>query len=568
MKKLVCVLILLAFGFLTGYLYGPLKAALLPIFNEKGSKTVVTYPILNNQSFVIFIFGSADSEDFKQTLFSVLTQEYDNFKVFYIDHGQQEDREEEVRSFLSFHDPFQRVRYIRSGSEQESFESLYQILHGRPCKDIALMLNSSDSLSSKHVLSRLNSTYANSDVWMTFARCAEYPSYRRIEKDKKCLLKELNRKEDSKSASFLSSTFHSFYVGLFKRIKLEDFLHEGRFVSSLESLLYMAPILELGRHHSVELDEIMYLKNTACARKSAPKKVGDHLNHFSSYRPLLTPPDRDFLKKEDLVDLIVFSDNSPLELFAFLESAEKSMTQLHQFFVIYFSRNEHYEKEYKRVKEAFPKATFFRQKVSDHDDFSLLVKKVLFDKELSNAQYVALALDHVIVKEKIDLQEAALLLKKTGAYAFFMHLGSHHEHLECASQTISIDEGVFAWQFNVLKENSCLSRLVDLTLYKKEAIYSSFQGMNFNHVNSLKALWENRIDLQKLGLFYGRSKSVEFPRNFLEKAEEKKQDCAFKAKNHLLQLFHQGFKIDIDILKSLDKEPASADFESTLIERE
>lgn len=568
MRKLIFVLIFVAFGFLMGYFYRPFKAALLSIFNPESSKTVVTYPILKDQSFVIFIFGGADSNDYKQTLFSVLSQEYDDFKVFYIDYGQQEGREEEVRTFLSFHDPFQRVRYVSIESEQDAFQSLYQILHGRPCSDIALMLNANDSLSSKSVLSRLNSVYANSDVWMTFGRCADYPSYREIEKDKKCVLKELNRKEDRKSASFLFSTFHSFYVGLFKRIKLQDFLHEGRFFSSLESLIYMAPILELARHHAVELDEIMSLKKTRGTSESKWKQAGEHLNHFSSYPPLLIPPDQNFLKNKDLVDLIVFSDNSPLELFAFLESTEKSICHLHHLFVIYFSKNEHYEKEYKRVKEAFPKVTFFKQHGLDHDDFSLLVKKVLFDREIAQAPYVALALDHVIIKEKIDLQSAAGLLKKTGAYAFFMHLGKDQEQLENTPETISIDEGVSAWQFNALNTGSCLSHLIDFTLYKREDIYFSFQGMNFNHINALKTLWENQIESDKLGLFYSRAKSMELPFTFLKQSEEKKQKCAFKAKNHLLQLFHHGLKIDIETLKSLQTEPITTEDMPKMIERQ
>lgn len=571
MKKLILLFVVLFIGFLIGYFYSPLKCLLLSESKTERKKTaLVTYPILDDKSFVIFIFAHEDSGDYRRCLLSVLTQEYDNLKIFYIDESQAKGEEEGVRAFLSLHDPFQRVRYIQSESEQDSFERFYQIMHGRPPSEVALVLKTSDFLSEKDVLNRLNSAYANSDIWMTFARCAESPSYRLMENDKKRFLTQFKRAEFLDTRAFLSSTMYSFYVGLFHSIKLQDFLDEGTFFSKLEHLVFMTPILELGKHHAIEMNEVHLVKKVPSLKENAPEKISEHLNTLPTYPPLLTPPNHNILGQLELIDLVVFSQNSPLELYAFLESVEKSVSHVHHLSVIYFSASEHYEKEYRTVKSAFPSVTFFKQAAFDIEDFSLLVKKVLFDRYLSDARYVLLALDHIIIKEKVDLQQAAQCLKKTGAYAFFFHLAGQEESLlEQVAHTISIDEEVLAWQFSPEKGRYCLPHLIDLTLYNKEEIYPSFQGMNFNHINALKTLWGNGLDLEKLGLFYARPKSIAIPlKAFTQQSDQQKESSALKARNHLLHLFNQGFKIDIGVLKSSGKESASIDDQPTLIERQ
>ena len=61
---------------------------------------------------------------------------------------------------------------------------------------------------------------------------------------------------------------------------------------------------------------------------------------------------------------------------------------------------------------------------------------------------------------------------------------------------------------------------------------------------------------------------MELPLTFLKQSEEKKQKYAFKAKNHLLQLFQHGLKIDIETLKSLQAEPITTEDMPKMIERQ
>ena len=85
----------------------------------------------------------------------------------------------------------------------------------------------------------------------------------------------------------------------------------------------------------------------------------------------------------------------------------------------------------------------------------LKILKPFFEKAAfkSPSPYIIFAVDDMIVKNPVDLEECAELLEKTGAYGYYLRLGSHvdYSYMGRAPQKIppswEIKKGIFAWQF-------------------------------------------------------------------------------------------------------------------------
>jgi hypothetical protein len=71
-------------------------------------------------------------------------------------------------------------------------------------------------------------------------------------------------------------------------------------------------------------------------------------------------------------DLVVFSYDRPMQLYAFLESTYMYLDNLGEIRVIYRASDERYEASYCIVKEDFPNVFYMKQGNSPQDDFKPL----------------------------------------------------------------------------------------------------------------------------------------------------------------------------------------------------
>mgnify|MGYP006298258053 CR=1 FL=1 len=118
-------------------------------------------------------------------------------------------------------------------------------------------------------------------------------------------------------------------------------------------------------------------------------------------------------------DLIIFSYNRPLQLYALLESVEKNVVGLSHSFVIYRA-DEPYKDAYNQVKKKFASVEFLAQGSQPKTDFKPLTLRAL---EASSSNYVVFAVDDIVVKASIDLNECVRLLEQSRAYGFYLRLG-------------------------------------------------------------------------------------------------------------------------------------------------
>ena len=532
MRRFFGIFIFIVLGFLLGFGVREVQGEIRAKREAKERKfSYATAPVLEEKAFVVLIFeGEGRSEE---TLLTALNQEYDAYRVIYF--GSENSA---AKLFLKNYDLEGKVTYVESHKEKS--ELVYRAVHAAESKEIVVMLGGGDSFSSRQVLSTLNKHFADSDVWMLSSQTLHYPTYEK---------------------TWNPGYFQAFYAGLAKQIRLETFLMDGAFTREHYEKVLFPRLSSVAGSHAYQMKEPLFISG---ASRALPL-----MDEEGTYAPAKEYPWHDASKDEERVDLLVFSYNRPLQLYAFLESSEKYLENLHRMFVIYRAGNDHYEKGYKKVKEAFPNVIYMKQSV-DHpsEDFAPTVQKALFDRDISSARFVTFAFDDFVLKEEIDLQEAACLLKETGAYGFYFCLGNNLQNHPQEEKKILIQEGIYGWQFSTMEGAWRVPNSVRMTLFKKEEIAGDFLYMKYHNPNLLEALWSEKADLSRIGLYYDRSKALSLPLNLTVEGEGIEEKVSKMSTKELLTLFDQGLKMDITSIQKVDNRAIDLSIKPTFIQRQ
>ena len=221
---------------------------------------MASYP---EKPFVIVIPSYNNALFYERNLRSVFDQDYHNFRVIYIDDCSTDDTYQKVRDLLDKSSIKDRVTLVRNEKNQGAMANFYRTIHSCNNDEIIVILDGDDWFAHESVLKKLNSYYANPNIWMTYGSYLEYPEYHRgacAQKiPKKVLLEHGVRSYDKKG--FIFSHVRTFYAGLFKKIKKVDFLYEGNFFEAACDVAMMIPMAELAGEHVCFVKDILYIYN-------------------------------------------------------------------------------------------------------------------------------------------------------------------------------------------------------------------------------------------------------------------------------------------------------------------
>jgi len=269
-------------------------------------------------------------------------------------------------------------------------------------------------------------------------------------------------------------------------------------------------------------------------------------------------------------DLIIFSYDRPLQLYAFLESVEIYMTGVASKHVVYRTSSERYEKAYDVIQNNFDVTMYHQQTEKDFRSFVL--------KALSQGKtaYVLFAVDDMIVKDYVDIYECVEYLRLTRAYGFYLRLGTHLSfcytmnkkqpvppYKEIKKNVCSwiFDEGVYDWNY---------PHTVDMTIYEKKLVLADFLSLSFYNPNSLEQQWMNMYVRYKpacaRGLFFAHSKVVNIPLNKVQEGWDNRFMEGYNPED-LLKLFEDGLKIDINPLYHVANNGAHIEYTPTYVSR-
>jgi len=507
-----------------------------------GKKEV--FPITCQKPFVIVIPSYNNQKWVEKNLGSVLSQEYENYRVVYINDCSSDQTLKMVEQFLQKKDPQKKLELISNFTRKGSLWNLYTAVHQAKDEEIVVTLDGDDWLAHEKVLQRLNQSYQNPDVWLTYGQYMDYPSYQ------KGLCKPFDpkrlKKEGYRNYPWITSHLRTFYAGLFKKIRFEDFWYRGSFYQMGGDVAFMIPMLEMSGGKFEYIPDILYLYNRLNAISDG--NMNFVLQNFSNQdirkKTPYSPIDSYISSERKEVDLMVFSYNRPMQLYAFLESSEKQIKNLHQTYVLYRTSSLAYEKGYQVVQKRFPYVKFISQK--SEKDFKPLLLDTLFST--SKAPFVFFAVDDLIVKEGFDAKECSDLLKKTKVEGVFTKLGTHVTDCymlgiqQGIPQKVELAPNTYIWEFEEGKADFSYPHTLDMTLYEKDYLKEVFPKLEFCNPNTLEMAWSVTLPKSHFGIFFATSKVVNIPLNQVFLSQNRAMNAI--SVEELLDKFEQGYKID------------------------
>lgn len=236
---------------------------------------------LPEKSIVVVIPSYNNVNWLQRNLESVLQQNYSNFRIIYVNDCSKDNTGTQVRKVLkrakvdyqviNFDDsncnsiPEATEKFINTVNKQRVFctlvnnvhrcgalANLYRAIYSCDDDEIIVTLDGDDWFYHTQVLSQLNEVYTKEDVWFTHGALKEYPSGN-------VTWCEPIPQEYIEKGAFREfkcpSHLRTFYTWIFKRIKLEDLLYEGKFFAMTWDFAIMFPIAEMaGKRHAFIAD--------------------------------------------------------------------------------------------------------------------------------------------------------------------------------------------------------------------------------------------------------------------------------------------------------------------------
>lgn len=209
---------------------------------------------LENLPFTIVVVGTNNGATLAKTLSSVFSQNYENYRVIYIDDASDDGSYELARDLIYDNGHLGQVTLVKNETRLGGLANMKRAVDTLNEREIVVVLEGEDWLAHEWVLQRLNAYYADPDVWLTYGQYKDFPTYqlgicRPVEGER------------VRAEPFSSSHLMTFYAGLFKKVREADFLSGGKYLSACPGMAYMMPMLEMAGAHAKFVSEILYIHN-------------------------------------------------------------------------------------------------------------------------------------------------------------------------------------------------------------------------------------------------------------------------------------------------------------------
>jgi cellulose synthase/poly-beta-1,6-N-acetylglucosamine synthase-like glycosyltransferase len=289
MKKAFFLSIFLVFAALFYPIAKMTKRELVKKAKKKSTyKPIDVKEIKEDKKFAVIIPSYNNEKYVERNLRSVLDQEYQNFQVIYIDDASTDKTYEKACEIVKAYEMDDKVTIVANAFNKKALENLYDAITSLEDDVIAILLDGDDWFSQNSVLKELNRYYNDSDVWLTYGQYINYPTYE-IGISREPIFKSFMNHGNlrkvglfSKENEWFFSHLRTFYAKLFKRIKKEDLLYEGKFFSSAWDLAILFPMCEMARSHAKFIPNVLYVYNreTPINDDKIRKDEQAFLNHY------------------------------------------------------------------------------------------------------------------------------------------------------------------------------------------------------------------------------------------------------------------------------------------------
>ncbi len=423
------------------------------------------YAVHDQLPLVVLICSYNNAEWVAQNLDSVFMQEYDNFRILYIDDCSQDGTPCLVQAYKEMYDKEDKITLIENTVRCRKMKNMYNAVHS--CKDdeIIVQLDGDDWFCDKELLSRINHVYKTTDVWLTYGSYIDVPG--NILGYAKPTSPEIITNNSYRKEAWLYMPTRTFYAWLFKKIRLQDFIaeqvkdHQGLFFPSADDPAFMFPMLEMAGDHFAFVEHISYVANRdnpLIGRTAEPSLQGAcacDIRWRTPYQRLASEQPQQVPQTNNTVDVLVWSPNNVTVCAQTLDSIINYTTDIQQIFVIY---EKIADQEYKALKEQYDMVNFFA------------IQELSQCLEQLRTEYILVTQDATQLNNNINIETYIKHLKKTKAYGFYFAYGAQeppfydHQSETPAILTQHIYDDLYAWKFNCGRY--ALFNNYDMTLMK------------------------------------------------------------------------------------------------------
>ncbi len=219
-------------------------------------------PIINGEKYIIVVIPSYNnSRWYKMNLSSLFAQQYQNYFVVYIDDHSEDNTYEFVQSYVKECGQTRRVLLVRNEQRKGALYNLYHAIHSCPDRAIIVTLDGDDWLRGDTALQIINTTYNDPNVWLTYGQFEEFP--RGSLGICHPMPDHVVQSKSYREQPWFTSHLRTFYAGLFKKVKQEDLIFDGKFFSVAWDQAFLFPMLEMANGHIKFIDQILYIYNQA-----------------------------------------------------------------------------------------------------------------------------------------------------------------------------------------------------------------------------------------------------------------------------------------------------------------
>lgn len=271
-------------------------------------------------------------------------------------------------------------------------------------------------------------------------------------------------------------------------------------------------------------------------------------------------------------DLIVYSYDRPMQLFALLESVEMFVTGLDKIYIILRTSNNRFKEAYNVAAQTFPDIIFINQSTATNleENFRTITLECITS---SPSAYLLFAVDDNIVTDHVNISECIEALESNNSYAFYLRLGKNinysypHQKKSTVPPLAPISKNRYTWFFRDGTGEWNYPNNVDMTLYRKSDL-EILAKLHFTNPNTLEGLWaqHGKFLKNRCGVCYEHSKIINIPLNKVQTTFNNRSMNSFTP-DELLHLFEQGLKIDIERLIGIDNHSPHIEYEPTFILR-
>jgi hypothetical protein len=237
------------------------------------------FPI-EHRPFAIVIIGRKNGALVEKTLRSAFSQQYENFRLIYIDDASDDGSFELAQDLVHDNGSQTQVTLVHNEEPLGFIANLSRASQACEDEEIVVVLHGEDLLAHEWVLQRLNQFYADPDLWLTYGQYLEYPSF----KQGICRAYDKGFRE----SPFAASHLQTFYASLFKKIRGSDLVYQGQYIPGSGDLAYMIPLLEMACDHFQFIPEILYLATSSLTKedRELQMKIEQHVRAQAAYAPL------------------------------------------------------------------------------------------------------------------------------------------------------------------------------------------------------------------------------------------------------------------------------------------